>query len=364
MKYLVNVCKFFVGALFIFSGLIKVNDPIGTAIKMEEYFHVFSEDIASFFGFFVPLALPIAVIFVVFEVVLGIAILFNYRMKYTSWVALGLIVFFTFLTFYSAYFNKVTDCGCFGDAIKLTPWESFTKDIVLLLLIVLLVAYRKRLIGFSEVPFRGDFMISVSTLLTLGIAFYAIAHLPFIDFRPYKVGNDIGKQMKPAAKPKYKYIMTKDGQEYELDKYDKAYTFKEMKLLNPEEATPKIQDYAIWNDEADVTQESLKGTKLLVAVHKVDKVDRSMTEEINKLTLTMETEIDVWAITSSDGKSFEKYRHEVQLATPYYFVDATVLKAMIRSNPGILLFRDGVVLGKWHYNDVPSPEEVKKLLAR
>ena len=129
MNLVATIVRFLVGGLFIFSGLIKINDPVGTAIKMEEYFEVFSTDFGSFFHAFVPYALPIAIFLCVLEVVLGLAIILNYRTNISIIVLLLLLAFFTFLTFYSAYFNKVTDCGCFGDAIKLTPWQSFYKDI-------------------------------------------------------------------------------------------------------------------------------------------------------------------------------------------------------------------------------------------
>src|ERR1043165_1876337 len=135
--------RFFIGGLFIFSGLIKLNDPVGTKIKMEEYFEVFTEDFGSFFHYFIPYALEIGFIMIVLEIVLGVAVLIYYRMNLTTWLLLGIMVFFTFLTFYSAYFNKVTDCGCFGDAIKLTPWESFWKDIVLMIFVLHLFWYRK-----------------------------------------------------------------------------------------------------------------------------------------------------------------------------------------------------------------------------
>src|SRR5258708_26448963 len=136
--------RFFVGGLFIFSGLIKLNDPVGTQIKMEEYFEVFAEDFSSFFHHFVPWAMEIGMAMIVLEIALGVAILLYYRMTLTTWVLLSLMIFFTFLTFYSAYFDKVTDCGCFGDAIKLTPWESFWKDIILMVFVSHLVWYRKR----------------------------------------------------------------------------------------------------------------------------------------------------------------------------------------------------------------------------
>src|SRR3954463_5007855 len=143
MKITDQISRFVVGCLFIFSGLIKLNDPIGTEIKMEEYFEVFAQDFGSLFNYFIPWSLEIGMIMIVLEVALGVAILLFYRMELTTWILLLLMLFFTFLTFYSAYFNKVTDCGCFGDAIKLTPWESFSKDMVLMVFVLHLFWYRK-----------------------------------------------------------------------------------------------------------------------------------------------------------------------------------------------------------------------------
>ena len=124
--------KYLVGSIFIFSGAIKINDPVGTQIKLEEYFSIFSTEFTSTFEIFVPYALVISVFLCTLEIIIGVALIINYRIRLISKILLSLIIFFTFLTFYSAYFNKVTDCGCFGDAIKLTPWQSFYKDLILL----------------------------------------------------------------------------------------------------------------------------------------------------------------------------------------------------------------------------------------
>src|SRR6186713_369168 len=143
-KFIDNFSRFLVGGLFIFSGLIKLNDPIGTEIKLEEYFEVFGVDFGSFFLVFKPYAMEIGMILIVLEIALGVAVLINYKMAMTTKVLLALIIFFTFLTFYSAYFDKVTDCGCFGDFIKLTPWTSFIKDVILMVFVLHLFWYRKR----------------------------------------------------------------------------------------------------------------------------------------------------------------------------------------------------------------------------
>ena len=213
MKILLLILRLLVGGLFVFSGLVKLNDPVGTAIKMEEYFEVFASDTGfhTFFLFFASIALPIATFFCIAEVVLGIALLLGYRMRQTMWAMLALILFFTFLTFYSAQFNKVTDCGCFGDFIKLKPWTSFWKDICLLVPVVLLFAQRRHIKPAIPEP-AGSLGVLVSTAICTFAGLYAIDHLPFIDWRPYHVGASIPANMKPSAPLKYGYIMERNGQ--------------------------------------------------------------------------------------------------------------------------------------------------------
>lgn len=364
MKILVFIARVFVGGLFIFSGIIKINDPVGTAIKMEEYFQVFSTDIAGFFLVFVPYALPIAVFLSVLEVVLGVAVLIWYRIRLTSWILLLLIIFFTFLTFYSAYFNKVTDCGCFGDAIVLTPWESFSKDIVLLILIVLLFFNQKM---FKPLLSRkvGDIVVLVFAVINTGLAIYAIQYLPYIDFRAYKVGANIPALMEPSAPLRYRYIMKKDGELHEFDSYpsDTTYQYEDMQIVNPEDQA-KISDYSIWNNEGDFTPESFSGNKLFVIIYNSDLASTENMEEIQGLINELEGTVETWLITASDEASFEEFRHTHQLAAPYFFGDATVLKTIIRANPGLVLLQNGVVIGKWHHNAVPDPNDIRGLLAQ
>lgn len=365
-KVLLTAARYVVGVLFIISGLIKVNDPVGTQIKLEEYFEVFATDISGFFHVFVPWALFLSVFLSVLEVVLGVALLARFKMRLTTGILLVMIVFFTFLTFYSAYFNKVTDCGCFGDALKLTPWQSFYKDLVLLALILILFINRKkfdsegrrRSAGFSGAA------VGLTLVLCTALAWYAIEHLPFIDFRAYKEGNNIPELMQPSEPFRYSYLMMKEGKEYELEQYPAAtegYEYKEIRLLNPE-AQPVITDFGVWNSEGDFSEEVLQGNKLLVLIHTVQKTDIESLDAIKQLTAGLEGEVEPLIVTSSDEASFEAFRHEQQLAIPYYFGDATLLKTMIRSNPGLILLQDGTVVKKWHYNDVPKAAEVKELL--
>lgn len=364
MKQFANIARILVGALFIFSGFVKLVDPIGTAIKFEEYFHVFSDDIASFFDYLVPIALPLAFLFVVAELVLGVAVLINYKMRISTVILLALIVLFTFLTFYSAYFNKVTDCGCFGDFLKLDPWDSFKKDVFLLILAGVVFMYRDHFKELLNAP-TNHVVVVVSLLISSFIAYWGIEHLPIIDFRAYHEGSNIAAAMQPSEPLKYEYIMEKDGQEFRFDQYptDKSYTYKDMELLNPE-AQPTVTDYMIWDDQSgdDQTQASFQGSRVLIIIQSVEKAQIDCMPDIKKLTeLAARNGIEPWVVTSSDRASYDTFRHEHQLGADYYFADATVLKAMIRANPGIMAMKDGTVLGKWHCNDVPDFATVKGL---
>jgi len=357
--------RFFVGGLLIFSGLIKLNDPIGTQIKMEEYFEVFAEDFGSFFHYFIPWSLEIGMIMIILELVLGAAILIYWRMNLTAWVLLGLMVFFTFLTFYSAYFNKVTDCGCFGDAIKLTPWESFTKDVILMVFVLHLFWYRK---SYREVVSArvGNLVVVVVTLICLFLGVYAIRHLPFIDFRAYRIGNNVPQQMIAPEQPIIEYIFEKDGKEVRDTKFlsaDEGYKYISSHILNADKTKPKITDYSISSPEGeDMTQYTFQGSKLMLVLFDVKKASASNMAAVRELTQQLEGKVDCFVLTSSGADAMEAFRHEHQLAVPYYYADATVLKTIIRSNPGIALWKDGTVLGNWHHNDTPSANDILELL--
>ena len=361
MKIVKDIARFAVGGLFIFSGLIKVNDPVGTAIKLEEYFQVFAYDFAPLFSWFIPAALFFSVLLSVLEVIIGIALIMGYRMKVTAWTLMVIIVFFTFLTFYSAYFNKVTDCGCFGDAIKLSPWESFIKDIVLLLLSGVVFINRS---SYSPLlpALKGDIVVGSSTLVFVIISIYAIRNLPFVDFRTYAVGNDLPALMQPSGELKYAYIMLKDGEEYRLETYptDNSYQFKSMEILNPE-VQPKITDLSIWNDEGEFTDNLLSGKKLLFIVSDAQKARGKNADKLKQLSNQLNN-VEVWSLTSSDEDYYKVWANNVGISIPFYYADATVLKTIVRSNPGIVLLDNGLVKGKWHVNNTPSSSEISRLL--
>jgi uncharacterized membrane protein YphA (DoxX/SURF4 family) len=364
MKWLDYIIRGAVGGLFIFSGLIKLNDPMGTEIKLEEYFEVFSTDIAHFFEWFIPVAMPLGLFLVILEIVLGVAVLLNFKMQWTTWVLGLLIIFFTFLTFYSAYFNKVTDCGCFGDAIPLTPWQSFSKDIILVVLIGYLF-WRKD--HFQ--PWLTDkinlITLSATTVLSIFLGIYAIKHLPFIDFRPYGIGDNLPANMIAPEQPIFVYTFEKDGEQIKSQKYlsvEEGYAYVGHEIINAENTIPKITDYNIWNEElGDYTKQSFVGLKLFLIVYETKSADKSHMAEIAGLINDLGVEVESISLTSSAGDDFRQFLADYQLNIPFFYGDATVLKAMIRSSPGIMLLNNGTVLGKWHFNDTPSAEEVKKL---
>lgn len=367
MRTIVRVCWLLLGALFIFSGLVKQNDPIGTAYKLEEYFEVFAQDFGSFFMLFHGLARTLSITLNSLEMVLGVALLLRWNLRFTLWCLLGLLVFFALLTFYSAAFNKVTDCGCFGDFIKLKPWHSFFKDLFLLGLWAVVFFNQRYLRRVFAKGTLGTMYVTFALAVAVGIGVYALGHLPYVDFLPYKVGNDIGKLMKPSAPLRYKYVMEKNGTTQEFTEYptDTLWKFKEMVALNPEDG-PKITDFRVWGtDQDELTQEVLKGNKLLVIIQNTDKADRERFAAINALIAGADSsrkDIKPLIITSSSPAEFDVFRHEVNLPGKYYFADATVLKSIVRSNPGFLLLKDGVVKGKFHYHDIPSRATLEELL--
>jgi uncharacterized membrane protein YphA (DoxX/SURF4 family) len=365
MKYINQFFIWAIGSLFIFSGAIKINDPVGTAIKLEEYFDVFSTDFTPLFHVFTPYTLYLSIFLCAFEIILGVALLVNYKRPTVIVSLLVMIVFFTFLTFYSAYYNKVTDCGCFGTVIKLTPWQSFSKDIALLLPLLLLTFQLKefqpkKYAKKSTLPFA---ITLLSTILSFGAGIYAYLHLPFVDTSDYKVGNHIPTLMKPQEPCQYKYIMTKDGKEYEFDVYptDTTYVYKSLLTLNPEKCNAKITDYSIWNDSTNYTEQSFKGNQLIVVIQNVNKASTANLPAIVALCKEVKN-VEKVVFTASLQDEYKKFAAANGINLPFYYGDGKVLKTMVRANPAVILLRNGIVVGKWHHNDTPTAAEIQKLL--
>ena len=363
--------KYFVGILFIISGLIKLNDPIGFSIKLEEYFVIFGMQFLN------PLTLTLSVFICAIEVVLGFALLFNIHQKKLAWVLLGLIVFFTILTGYSAITGKVTDCGCFGDAIKLTPWQSFIKDIVLMVFILVIFVNRDKIV--SKYSIRNQTIIlSGSLAVSLVIGVYCISFLPLVDFLPYKPGNNIPELMKyPEGAPRDSFetrmVYQKDGKEetFTLSNYPwQDSTWKWVRtenILIKEGYKPKIKDLRISDADGNDYSEDIinfEGYSIWVVAYDFEKTNKKVFSKINEVAASLEKSDSVRTIglTSSNADITEAFRHEFNTTYPFYYCDATTLKTMVRANPGILLIHNGTILAKWHFNSMPDAMQIKSYL--
>jgi uncharacterized membrane protein YphA (DoxX/SURF4 family) len=370
------VARVLVGLLFIFSGLIKINDPLGFSYKLEEYFEVFHIDFLNSF------ALSLAVILCSLEIVLGFALLIGVRAVSVAWGLLLLIIFFAFLTFYSAYFKVVQTCGCFGDAIPLTPWQSFSKDVVLLLLIVVLFFNRKNIKPIFA-PKAGDNLLIASIALALGLGLYTYNFMPVIDFLPYNVGANILDEMKtpPDAKP----------DEYEITYHLKNKKTGETKVINdkdylksniwkdnnwvvvgtPESRlvkkgfTPKIQDLAIKDAQGnDYTKELLSNPfyNLIIVAYDLHHTNGEAIGRLNALAITLSQNYNTRTVlltsnSPQDAEAFSKANH---LVTGIFYADGVPLKTMVRANPGIFLMKNGTIINKWHYHTMPKYEDLVK----
>ncbi len=328
---LVWASRLLIAGLFFYSGFVKINDYIGFGYKLEEYFLVFGEawpGLRGFFNFFVPLAEPMAWFIAVFEVGLAFAILLGWRMNLTAWLALLMMIFFTFLTGWSHVTGSVTDCGCFGDALKIAPWESFVKDIILTGMLIPIFLTRKSIFPLPNGKI-ATWAVSLSVILSLGYSYYCHQHLPLIDYRAYKVGVDLETcttVMGPEGYPK-----CKDWDPFFLDSEQEFPLFEGNTLMIV------VYDFELASDEA------LKASVALA----------------NELR---DSSIKAVCANASVSDVIAQYQADYQFPFPVMIVDQTVLKTIIRSHPGYVLLKDGVVMGKWHYNDIPTRAELLEKL--
>ncbi len=362
MKFIVAFSRIFVGLLFIISGLIKLNDPLGFSFKLEEYF---SESVLNL-PFLTPYALAIALFVVIFEVVLGIMLLIGFKPKFTVWSLLLMIVFFTFLTFYSAYFNKVTDCGCFGDALKLTPWESFTKDVVLLFFILILF-FKQKLIKPIFNPLAQNVIATFSLLACCFMGYYVLNHLPLKDFRAYKVGTNIQKSMEipegaPLSKYEMVFIYKVNGVETEFSQEDvmankvpedAEFVDRKDKLIE-QGYVPPIHDFTMELAGSDYKEELLEEPKLVIFVsYDLQKADENGMEKLEEFHKKAAAKgYKVIGMTASGEDLITNTKKKYNLTFDYYFCDPTTLKTIERANPSIVVLHKGVIVDKRHYNDI------------
>jgi len=363
MKIITTICRIVVGLLFIFSGLIKANDTMGFSYKLTEYFEVFGTH------FLVPLAVPLAMFICIFEVVLGVMLLMGARIKLTLWLLLLMIVFFTFLTFYSAYFNKVNSCGCFGDAIPLTPWQSFGKDVFLLVLIIVLFAGRQYISPLFTNTRLENAVLVIVLLASTAFPIYTYNYMPVKDFRAYKIGTDMYKAMHPNVKFYYTLKNKKTGEQKEFDRWpenwDKDWDYVSNRTENLDKDVKEIVGFVMTNEYGEnYTDEFLQkeGYKFMLVEYDLNKADKGVQGAINDFAAVCAlNKIEFVGLTSSDSLTLLAFKKENNIQYPFYTnPDDVPLKTMIRSNPGLVLFKGPVVVDMWHYHSFPSFSDVKE----
>lgn len=358
MKMITHICRILVGVLFIISGFVKLDDPVGFSFKLEEYF---SSSVLNL-PFFEPYALHIGLVIVVFELLVGVMLLVGFKRKFTLWSLLVMIVFFTFLTGYSAYTGKVTDCGCFGDAVKLTPLGSFIKDLALLALILVLFVGSKHIKPLVSPKF--GFRVSLVALIAcIVFANYVLSHLPVIDFRPYKVGKNIVEGMSiPEDAPK---SVSEFYWKFEVDGKEKIITtlgdyptvngkFIGVETKEIQKAyEPPIHDFSIEMDGEDYTQEMMSEPKLIIMIsYDIASASDIGLKEIKKVTdKALKAGYKVIGMTSLYTEDAQPYKEKYGFDFDFYFTDMTTLKTIVRSNPGLLKLNNGTIEQKLHYND-------------
>jgi len=420
MTKLNNIARTLVGALFIVSGLIKANDAVGFSFKLGEYFAPDVLDIP----FLSEYTYSLAVIICIAEIMLGLSVLVGAKMRLTAWSLLLMILFFDGLTFYSAYFDKVTDCGCFGDAIKLTPWESFAKDVALSILIFIIFAFRNkvkyqtrtensrilpvalllvglfsyfmldwlfpiyftlalfllvRLVNKFILKEKREWTLALLTLITcFAFTYHTYSHLPVRDFRAYAVGKNIAEGMTlPEGAQADVYD---DVWKYEVDGIVNEYATKdkpweiegavfvdrETKLI-VEGDYPPIHDFSIESDTlGDVTDSVLTASDaILFVMYDLTESDREALRKVVDIVNDLSVEaVTMTAMSATTETQMELIQKEVGISFPFYFTDETTLKTIVRSNPGMLWLKEGTIVAKWHYNDFPDSEDLIKQYLR
>jgi len=363
MKTLLTIARVIVGVLFIFSGLVKANDPLGLSYKMQEFFEVWG------WNFFNDFTLSFSTLMIAFEIIAGVAVLLGWRMKLFSWLLLLLIIFFTFLTGYAVLSGKIRTCGCFGDCIPLTAVQSFTKDLILTALIVFIFIFRNQVQPVFSAKASSRILV-VTVLFSFALQGYVFKHLPIVDCLPYKLGKNIQQQMKvpPGAVPDSSvitFVYNKQGKQVEFtaDKFpedfdDSLYHFVRRydKLIREGNAQPAIKDFVLTSlDGTDSTQAILnqKGTMLFLFV-KDDmnsNYDRKENQQLREIAAYAKTKNMPLYLITNTREVMAEFASATKDSVTTFLCDAVAIKTAARANPTLYIRKDAVIQGKWAYAD-------------
>ena len=362
MNVLLSVLRLVFGGVFIFSGFVKAIDPLGSTYKIQDYLTAFG----GFFENFSVLALPAAIALSTLELLIGLALFFKIHVKLATWGGLLFMLFMTPLTLYIAIANPVSDCGCFGDAVVISNTATFVKNLFLLAVILILFVNRNRQHALFTPGIEWGVLL-LFAVAAVGVSVHCYRHLPWIDFRPYKVGVNMPESMVvPEGYPQDEYAITfvyeKDGvqKEFTLENYpknDSTWTFVDQKsVLVKQGYVPPIHDFSITDANFDdITYDVLdyEGYTILAVMYDLQKTNMRQAEKLNALYQTAkEKEYMFYALTGSESTLVEEFVGKTGAEYPFCGTDPITLKTIIRANPGIVLLKDGVVVGKWNMRDV------------
>jgi len=364
MKIIANISRLLVGTVFVFSSFVKGVDPLGTAYKMEDYFLAWGWEWA------LPFALFLSVSMCTLEFILGAACLLNLRMKYMAWPLAALMLYFTVLTFFDAIFEPVPDCGCFGDAIKLTNWQTFYKNIALIILVGFIFFHRNKFVSKSALATQ-NIQIAGFILLFAIFSIHNYRHLPVIDFRGWENGADIAPDNQGQTKVFliYKNKTTGETQEYLSPNYpynDSAWMaqweFVDQRLdesgLN---LGPKLSIYDLEGNDITPSIKENPDYQFILAAWSLEEASEKGLRKAAALARPIADRgwsfvVLTGSLPETIARFQEKYGHDLE----YFNADDIELKTMIRSNPGLVLLKDGIVLDKWAWRDIPGFEELRE----
>jgi len=358
---ILTVARSILGVTFIYSGLVKGIDPVGTEYRIVDYFIAFGTDWAN------PLALPLSVFLNAAEFILGILLLFNIRMKITVWLAATMMFIFTVVTINDALNNPVPDCGCFGDALIISNWQTFYKNLVIDILLLMILLNRNKISAWfslrAEIVLAGLFLVFFT-----GFEIYNIRHLPVLDFRAWKVGRKMAHE-NPLPEQyylTYKNKITGEQKEYLSPNYPYSdsswianWTFVSQRVVDP---NPPLHDLHLEDDKGiDHTAALIENSnhQFLLIAYDLDNSSLKQIEKIRNFIYNCNEQGFSFAmITSTIPTDAVQFLSLHELDADVYYADDISLMAMIRSNPGLVLLKDAVILDKWHYNDWPELDKI------
>ena len=362
MKFTAVVSRTLLGLVFMFSGFVKGVDPMGVAYKITDYFIAYNMHWA------IPASLFLSILLCSFEFSLGALLFLNVKIRLIAWLTLLLMIFFTVLTLIDAISNPVPDCGCFGDALIITNWQTFYKNIVLMILVVLLfLGLRKIHRSYSK---GWEYVIIIIVFFGFaGFSFYNYNHLPMLDFRAWKVGNRMIPENPLPVEfyATYKNKTTGEEKEYlskDIPWQDSAW-MANWEWVSRREYNPNtigFLGFSISDENGkDVTSQIVGNPEFqfIVFAEDLDKANKKVFGKFNQLSDQSEKRgYGFVCVTSSVADKVNAFREKYHINFDFYRADDTSIEAIIRSNPGLMLMKNGVVLAKWHYHDVPDFNDI------